>query len=175
MSILHFTVSFPPASHNCEVTPQRDLNTTMNVSCSSVGSLPLNDPVLACYLEADEPPLSLRRPFPRAEVCVLASLFASFLGLAALVLLVFRLTGVEGEDSLLRHTVASSQLVSLVLVSTAAVVLLSSAVAYAAWRVMEVLDMAHRYKEHRELCAYEEMRASFRSQNSGRSTKRSSH
>ncbi|KAF8767009.1 hypothetical protein HNY73_020021 [Argiope bruennichi] len=123
-----------------------------------------SEPSFPYLLEEDLVPCRLeegggRRRFPRAEACVISLAFGTVLATCGLVMIVLHYT-IESPNSLLGRIV-SPPLLGLTLLLLAGLLPLCALLACAVWRALEVLDMAHRYREH--LCAYEEMRQSMRS------------
>ncbi|XP_054710132.1 uncharacterized protein LOC129219848 [Uloborus diversus] len=136
------------------------------------------DDALTCCLEEEER-WRWRKRFPPAEICVVGSTVGGMLLVAGGVMLTlhYTLEQEEGRTSVLEHMRIASDLLGLVLVAVAVTLFVGALLIRVLSRVLDVLEMAHRYRAHRELCAYEEMRQSFRSQqglsridNSGRST-----
>ncbi|XP_015907005.1 uncharacterized protein [Parasteatoda tepidariorum] len=123
--------------------------------------------VITCYLEDDD---TWRRRFPRAELCVAGSAFGGFFIISGIIIITlhYTLESREGFHSLLEHMKIASHFLGFSFLIVAAVLFLGGLFAYAVWKVMEVVEMANRYREHRELCAYEDLRQSFRSQQSMR-------
>ncbi|GBM46309.1 hypothetical protein AVEN_88003-1 [Araneus ventricosus] len=116
----------------------------------------LDEELVPCRLEEGG---GRRRRFPRAEACVVSLAVGTMLATCGLVMIVLHYT-LETPNSLLGR-IASPPLLGLMLLLLAGLLPLCALLACAVWRALEVLDMAHRYREH--LCAYEEMRQSMRS------------
>lgn len=123
--------------------------------------------VIPCCLE-EEPRWSR---FPKAELCVTGSAFCGFLVATGVTMVVlhYTLESREGFHSLMEHMQIATHILGLSFVALAGVLVIGTFFAYAVWKVLRVVEMAHRYQEHREFCAYEDLRQSFRSQQSGRS------
>ncbi|KFM80100.1 hypothetical protein X975_05760, partial [Stegodyphus mimosarum] len=122
---------------------------------------------LICYLEDDD---RWRRRFPSAELCVAGSAFGGFLIISGIVMVTLHYT-IEARDgfhSLLESINVNSLVFGFTLIALASAFFITVIFAYAVCKVMEIIEMAHRYKEHKELCAYEDLRQSFRSQHSMR-------
>lgn len=126
------------------------------------------DDVIPCCLEAEEPRFNR---FPKAELCVAGSAFCGFLVATGVTMVVLHYTyeSREGFHSLMEHMQVATHLLGLAFVALAGILIVGTFFAYAVWKVLRVVEMAHRYQEHREFCAYEDLRQSFRSQQSGRS------
>ncbi|GIY38468.1 uncharacterized protein CDAR_187571 [Caerostris darwini] len=119
----------------------------------------LDEETVPCRLE-EEGGTTLRRRFPRAEVCAVSLAVGCMLAISGTVMITLHYT-VESPNSMLSR-LTSPLLLGLLLLLLAAALPLCGLLACAVWRTLEVLDMAHRYRQH--LCAYEEMRQSMRSQ-----------
>lgn len=128
-------------------------------------TFPMDD-VPPCCLD-DE---ATYRRFPKAELCVAGSALCGFLVASGVTMVVlhYTLESKEGFHSLMEHMQIATHILGLSFIALAGAVVVGVLFAYAVWKVMQVVDMAHRYQEHKEFCAYEDLRQSFRSQQSSR-------
>lgn len=121
-----------------------------------------------CCLEED--PRMQRRRLPMAEICMVGSVLCGFLIITGVTMVALHYT-VEtsaGFHSVSEHYGISTHILGLSLVALAGALFLATLFVYAVVKVSEVVEMAHRYQEHREFCVYEDLRQSFRSQQSER-------